>query len=173
MLAKIKKMNFDTFNNISTDNLIAGDIYIVKYDDNTFNEYIIDNNKNKILITSKNAGEIYLDTSKYTNDQPNNTLEKAVNKIHNEIFCWSGDREGKTKFNKINNYKYECLDVKDKNTVYFVTSCVAFTIDLNKIDGNFFKLPLNPDKTYRFYIDWGDGSEEYYFTPVHLYIFTK
>ena len=26
-------MNFDTFNNISTDNLIAGDIYIVKNDD--------------------------------------------------------------------------------------------------------------------------------------------
>ena len=134
MLAKIKKLNFDTFNNISTDDLIAGDIYIVKYDDNTFNEYIIDDNKNKILITSRNAGEIYLDISKYTNDPLNNTLEKAINKIHNEIFCWSGDREGKAKFNKINNYKYKCLDNKHKNTLYFVTPCIPFTIDLNKID---------------------------------------
>ena len=59
-MAKIRKVNFTTFNSIQNSNLIAGDIYIVKNDNNTFDEYIIDNNKNKILITSKNASEIYL-----------------------------------------------------------------------------------------------------------------
>ena len=110
-MAKIRKVNFTTFNSIQNSDLIAGDIYIVKNDNNTFDEYIIDNDKNKILITSKNASEIYLDTSKYNDNYAENTLDKASDKIHNEIFCWSGDREGKAKFCKLDNFVYKKLEI--------------------------------------------------------------
>ena len=159
-MAKIRKVNFTTFNSIQNSNLIAGDIYIVKNDNNTFDEYIIDNNKNKILITSKNASEIYLDTSKYNDDLAENTLDKASNKIHNEIFCWSGDREGKARFCKLDNFVYKKLETKNRNTLYFTTPCITFSIDLNNINGNSFKLPFSSTLSYDCLVKWGDGTEE-------------
>ena len=145
---------------MQNSDLIAGDIYIVKNDDNTFDEYIIDNNKNKILITSKNASEIYLDTSKYNDDLAENTLDKASNKIHNEIFCWSGDREGKARFCKLDNFVYKKLETKNRNTLYFTTPCITFSIDLNNINGNSFKLPFSSTLSYDCLVKWGDGTEE-------------
>lgn len=158
-MAKIERISSVSFQNLTEDLLIPGDIYIVKEEDQ-YSEYIIGNNKNKILINSKQGSEIYFDTRRFIKDPESNNLINISDYIHNNIFVWSGDRSGKVKINKLNNFSYKRIQSKDRNTLYFTTPCISFSINLSLIDGNTFKLPLVSTSNYNFDIQWGDGTKE-------------
>ena len=158
-MAKIERISSVNFENLTEDLLIPGDIYIVKEEDQ-YSEYIIGNDKDKILINSKQGSEIYFDTRRFIKDPNSNNLVNISDYIHNNIFVWSGDRSGKVKINKLNNFSYKKIEFKDRNTIYFTTPCISFSINLSLIDGNTFKLPLVSTSNYNFDIKWGDGTEE-------------
>lgn len=158
-MAKIERISSVSFENLTEDLLIPGDIYIVKEEDQ-YSEYIIGNNKNKILINSKQGSEIYFDTRRFIKDPESNNLINISDYIHNNIFVWSGDRSGKVRINKLNNFSYRKIKSKDRNTLYFTTPCISFSINLGLIDGSTFKLPLVSTSEYNFDIEWGDGTKE-------------